>query len=146
MRNEGYVLFVLLLMLLFVATALLEFKEDGYFSQLMLRQLTSLVSARSILRQAFDIISSTSTASSDCVMRSNDRAELEAFWRLNPDLCQLTLMDMKVDYAVHEYHSDEFSAHYWQYTLRATTHFSGVWLQVVQDDSTKEITAWKYAA
>lgn len=144
MRNEGYALLVLLIMLIFAAMVLLQLREDNYLSQLVLRHVTSLFEARSALFQALTSLSKSSNKKLSCYIESNDPLELDKFWTSHLGWCRMTVAGLTLDYAYREYEEAGQQSRYVQYSLRINSHFSDIWLRAVEEASSHHIVSWQY--
>lgn len=141
-RSRGYILFVLLIVFLFISGLLFQLKENNYFMQLVTKQFSKTIEARSILYQAFLSLSHLTEKPELCFFDSDKKSELTLFWNQNPGYCQISIMGKKVDYAFRDYKQENEEKQYLQYTLKLKTGFSEIWLRVIQDQSNGVITAY----
>lgn len=144
MQAKGYVLLVLLIMLLFAATVLVQLNENNYLAHLVSRHLDALSSARAALASSFNELKKVSEEQESCYFDENDQNELQNFWASNAVLCQIITAGMPVNYVFRDFQQDEQVKRYRQYTLRVKTLFSYIWLRVIIEQPSGIITFWSY--
>ena len=129
MRIKGNILWILLIMLLFASTALLQLSEDNYLAHLIDKHVENLLSARKALNEGFTRLSASSISQA-CY---NDTL-----------FCQTNVSGMTVNYALHEYQQEDQESSYVQYTLHVKTGVTSIGLQVVVERGSGRVVSWAY--
>lgn len=139
MRNQGSILLILLIMLLFASAALLQLNEDNYLARLMKAHVENLATARHALSDAFDALSVSPEKNQACYSDANNKGALKDFWSSHPSLCRLQISGLTVDYVFWKYQQKSQEMHYLQYTLYIEPSY---WLQITVEQASGRVVSW----